>query len=86
MKGQAYLILDRHILSLLPADFLPCQQIPCRLKVPAGRTIRETLESLGLRLPTAILPLVNGSTHDLSYCLQDCDEVRLIIQLSGGCV
>jgi sulfur carrier protein ThiS len=53
--------------------------------VAAGQTIREVLESLGIRLPVAVIPLVNGQTEDLSYRLQAEDQVRLLIQLSGGC-
>lgn len=84
MSGQACLILERRILSLLPEGLTACGEIPCRLYVPAGSTIRETLEKLGLRLPAAIIPLVNGTTQDVSYRLQEGDEVRLLIQLSGG--
>lgn len=84
MGGQAYLILDRRILSLLPTDIPDCQQIPCRVLVPAGWTVRQAVENLGIRLPAAVIPLVNERTEDLSYRLQADDQVRLLIQLSGG--
>lgn len=84
MNGQAWLILDRRILLLLPEGF-SCGETPCRLNVAAGQTIREALESLDIRLPVAVIPIVNGRTEDLSYRLQTEDQVRLLIQLSGGC-
>ncbi len=83
-SGQATLVLHTRLLNLLPPGSLPCQQSPCRLSVPAGQSIRQAVECLSIRLPAAIIPVVNGVTHDLSYVLQAGDEVQLLVQLSGG--
>ena len=85
MGGQAHFIISRRLASLLAQTPPDCADFPCRIPVPAGLSIREACELLQLRLPAAILPLVNGATQDLSYILQPDDEVYLLIQLSGGC-
>gem|GEM_PF-4915038 len=85
MSGQAHFIIPRRLASLLLQTPSDCADAPCCVPVPAGLSIREACEHLQLRLPAAILPLVNGVTQDLSYILQPEDEVYLVIQLSGGC-
>ncbi|MCS6907762.1 MAG: hypothetical protein RML93_07770 [Anaerolineales bacterium] len=54
------------------------------MPVPAGISICEALQLLGVRLPNALTPVVNGITQDLSYILHSGDEVRLVVQISGG--
>lgn len=83
-EGQAFLNIDSHLYSLLAEKPLGCAEPPCRVAVPAGISVREALQLLGVRLPNALVPIVNGTTQDLSHILQSGDEVRLVVQISGG--
>ncbi|MCS7248154.1 MAG: hypothetical protein NZ840_07920 [Anaerolineales bacterium] len=83
-EGQAFVIIDKRLHSLLTAKPAGCAEAPCRVPVPAGISICEALQLLGVRLPNALTPVVNGITQDLSYILHSGDEVRLVVQISGG--
>lgn len=52
--------------------------------VPAGQTIHQALETLGIKLPQAAIALVNGKPCDLNTVLQPGDQVRFLYQINGG--
>jgi hypothetical protein len=60
------------------------------MPVAAGQTIRQALETEGIRLPRAAIALVkprgasSGLTSDLNHVLQPGDSVRFLFQISGG--
>lgn len=60
------------------------ENAPAPTPVPAGQTILQVLQSLEINLPQAAIALVNGKTCDLCYVLQPGDQVRFLLQISGG--
>lgn len=53
-------------------------------KVPAGRSINDTLDLWSIKLTQAAIALVNGKTQDLSYNVQPNDEIVILFQILGG--
>ena len=54
------------------------------LRVPAGRSINDTLDVWSIKLTQAAIALVNGKTQDLSYSVQSNDEIVIVFQILGG--
>jgi sulfur carrier protein ThiS len=54
------------------------------IAVPAGHSIRETLQSLGMPPEVAALVLVNDEQQSKDYILQDGDVLRLLAVIGGG--
>jgi sulfur carrier protein ThiS len=52
--------------------------------VEAGRTIRETMQALGIPPELAALVLVNDEQQDKDYMLQDGDVLKLMAVIGGG--
>jgi len=52
--------------------------------VEPGRTIRETLEALGI--PSAVVAgaLLNDVLKSKDYCIRDGDVIKLIAVIGGG--
>lgn len=55
-----------------------------RLSLPAGDTIRNTLETHGVELDQPAAAVVNGTASDLDRVLKEGDQVRLLPQIVGG--
>jgi sulfur carrier protein ThiS len=72
---DAHLVLDRAA---------GLNEPPRTLAVAAGQSIQQALAAAGVRLPQAAIALVNGQTCDLSTILQPGDQVRFLLQISGG--
>lgn len=83
--GQAILQFDTAVCKALGWDGEK-RSIP----VPAGQTVAQALQSLGIRLPQAGVILVkpqgasSGVTSDLNHVLQPGDTIRFLLQISGG--
>jgi sulfur carrier protein ThiS len=75
---QAILQFDAAVCKRLGWD--GARSIP----VPAGQTVGQALQTLGIRLPQAGVVLINGTTSDLNHVLQPGDTVRFLFQISGG--
>lgn len=62
------------------------------IPVAAGLTIRQALDTRGIRLPRAAIALVrpqgasDSLTCDLDHVLQPGDSVRFLFQISGGSI
>jgi sporulation-control protein spo0M len=87
--NQATLHFDKAISrAIWPTDSDQKRVVP----VAAGQTIRQALETEGIRLPRAAIALVkpqgasSGLTSDLNHVLQPGDSVRFLFQISGGSV
>ena len=52
--------------------------------VEAGRTVRETVQALGIPPEIVALVLVNEMQQPKDYVLQDDDVVRLLAVIGGG--
>jgi len=55
-----------------------------QVEVPPGRSILEAIQSVNRASRQPLVPVVNGTTTDLSYILQPGDEVTFLPQISGG--
>jgi sulfur carrier protein ThiS len=54
------------------------------LRLPAGRSLLETLASLGIHMSQPAAAIINGVAADLTQILAPGDQVRLVPQISGG--
>lgn len=52
--------------------------------VDAGRTVRETIQALGIPPEIVALALVNEMPQPKDHILQDGDVVRLLAVIGGG--
>lgn len=52
--------------------------------VEAGRTVRETLESLGIAPLTVALVVVNKEHETKDYVIQDGDDIMVLAVVGGG--
>jgi molybdopterin converting factor small subunit len=55
-----------------------------RVEVTSGQSIQEALSSLHRSSRQPHVPVVNGTTQDLTYLLQPGDVVTFLPQISGG--
>lgn len=80
-----FLIPARNSTVQLSADFSPrYSEGWLRLSLPAGDTIRNTLETHGVELDQPAAAVVNGTASDLDRVLREGDQVRLLPQIAGG--
>ena len=52
--------------------------------VESGRTVRETLETLGIVPLTVALVVVNEEQQEKDYVIQDGDVIRVLAVIGGG--
>ncbi len=84
-NGQAILQFDAAVCKAMGWDGEK-RSIP----VPAGQSVAQALQTLGIRLPQAGVILATpqgasgGVTSDLNHVLQPGDTVRFLFQISGG--
>lgn len=52
--------------------------------VESGRTVRETLETLGIVPLTVALVVVNEEQQEKDYMIQDGDVIRVLAVIGGG--
>lgn len=80
-----FLIPARNSSVKLSADLSPrYTEGWLRLSLPAGDTIRNTLETHGIELDQPAAAVVNGTASDLDRVLKEGDQVRLLPQIAGG--
>ncbi len=54
------------------------------IQVESGRTVRETLVSLGIPPELIALVVVNGEQQSKDYVIQEGDVVRVLTVIGGG--
>ncbi len=54
------------------------------LGVPAGQSVMDALEKLGVKLSQPVIAVINSEVSDIKQILEPGDEVRLFPQISGG--
>lgn len=68
--------------------FAPHQRaaVPFEVECPAGETLAELVERLGIPAEEAKVAFVNGIVQPPEYCLHPGDQVGIFPPIGGGCM
>ncbi len=71
--------------TLRPSNvFKSCLGGKDEITVESGRTVRETLVSLGIAPELIALVVVNGEQQSKDYLIQDGDNIKALAVIGGG--
>jgi molybdopterin converting factor small subunit len=77
VKVRVYAMLRRYVGGVAPGQAI-------ELELPAGGTVGDALDKLGIPRAETKLCFVSGRHQDLTYCLRDGDELAVFPPVAGG--